>query len=293
MFWGRAQHHAAMQVAELARFPFLAGLTDEERGALAEHLAERAYGLGETIFQQGDPGDAVLLVTEGEVELSLAVSGQQPPLGRLGAGSYFGEMALLDGGPRSATAVAAAPVRLAALAREPWFEAILGSEAGARVLLAELASRLRATNVLLGERASRNVLEEMDQRLTVADRLAERVARLNGSWANVAVLLALTLGWAVINYFLAPPFDPYPYVFFNLLLAVLVAIQGPLLMMSQNREAREERARAEADFRVNLKNELAIDRISRDLVTLRETMLRLGSEGRPGRAPRAATPPPT
>jgi uncharacterized membrane protein len=130
----------------------------------------------------------------------------------------------------------------------------------------------------------------MDRKLTLADRLAEKVARLNGSWANVGVLLVMTLGWALMNYFLSRPFDPYPYVFFNLLLAVLVAIQGPLLMMSQNREAREERARAEADFRVNLKNEVAIDRISRDLVTLRETLLRV-AEGRPGRPIRAATPP--
>jgi CRP/FNR family transcriptional regulator, cyclic AMP receptor protein len=280
-----------MQATELGRFPFLAGLSDEERAALAAHLVERSYAPGETIFAQGDPGDAVLLVTGGEVELSLTVSGQQLPLGRLGTGAYFGEMALLDGGPRSANAVATSPVRLAALAREPWFEAILGSEAGARVLLAELASRLRSTNALLGERASRNVLEEMDRKLTLADRLAEKVARLNGSWANVAVLLALTFGWAAVNVFLDRPFDPYPYVFFNLLLAVLVAIQGPLLMMSQNREAREERARAEADFRVNLKNEVAIDRLSRDVVTLRETVLRL-AEGRGARGGRAATPPP-
>ncbi|HEY7726280.1 MAG TPA: DUF1003 domain-containing protein [Anaeromyxobacteraceae bacterium] len=280
-----------MQAAELARFPFLAGLSDEERAALAGHLVERSYAEGETIFAQGDPGDAVLLVTDGEVELSLTVSGQQLPLGRLGPGAYFGEMALLDGGPRSANATAASPVRLAALSREPWFEAILGSEAGARVLLAELASRLRSTNALLGERASRNVLQELDRKLTLADRLAEKVARLNGSWANVAVLLALTLGWALLNAFLAP-FDPYPFEFFNLLLAVLIAIQGPLLMMSQNREAREERARAEADFRVNLKNEVAIDRLSRDVVTLRETVLRV-AEGRGlGRGGRAATPPP-
>jgi uncharacterized membrane protein len=282
----------AMQISELARFPFLAGLTDEERGSLAAHLAERSYAAGETIFAQGDPGDAVYLVIDGEVELTLAVSGQQLPLGRLGAGAYFGEMALLDGGPRSASVVAAGPVRLAALPRQPWFEAIQGSEAGARVLLAELASRLRATNALLGERASRNVLEEMDQKLTLADRLAEKVARLNGSWANVAALLALTLGWAVMNVFLDRPFDPYPYVFFNLVLAVLVAIQGPLLMMSQNREAREERARAEAEFRINLKNEVAIDRISRDLVTLRETVLRVAEGRGAGRGSRAATPPP-
>ncbi len=61
------------------------------------------------------------------------------------------------------------------------------------------------------------------------------------------------------------PFDPFPYVFFNLLLAILVALQGPLIVMSQNRQTLKDRAQAETDFKVNLKNELNIETILREL----------------------------
>ena len=67
----------------------------------------------------------------------------------------------------------------------------------------------------------------------------------------------------------ARPFDPYPFVFFNLLLAILVALQGPLIVMSQNRSAIKDRAQAETDFKVNLKNEVNIETLLRELGELR------------------------
>jgi len=67
---------------------------------------------------------------------------------------------------------------------------------------------------------------------------------------------------------LSPPFDPYPFVFFNLILAILVALQGPLIVMSQNRQVLKDRVQAETDFRVNLKNEVNIERLLREISQL-------------------------
>src|SRR4029077_19248390 len=80
----------------------------------------------------------------------------------------------------------------------------------------------------------------------------------------------LTVGWMILNIgAIGAEFDPYPFVFFNLLLAILVALQGPLIVMSQNRSSIKDRAQAETDFQVNLKNEVNIETLLRELGEMR------------------------
>jgi CRP/FNR family cyclic AMP-dependent transcriptional regulator len=105
---------------------------------------------------------------------------------------------------------------------------------------------------------------------------------LNGSWAFILFLIGLSVGWSVVNTLVlrnhADPehsgFDPYPYQFFNLALAILVALQGPLIVMSQNRQTLKDRAQAETDFRVNLKNEVGIEAIAREVTAFRAEALK-------------------
>src|SRR5262249_11879554 len=133
----------------------------------------------------------------------------------------------------------------------------------AMAILRTMSDRLRATNALLSQRAAKNWAKEVEENLKWTDRLADKVATLNGSWAFILGLLGLTLTWMLVNS--TGGFDGYPFVFFNLLLAVLVALQGPLIVMSQNRQVAKDRAEAEADFQVNLKNEVNIETILREL----------------------------
>ena len=101
--------------------------------------------------------------------------------------------------------------------------------------------------------------------------MADKVAELNGSWAFILFLLLLTAVWCSINVFgvLPKPLDPYPFQFFNLALAILVGLQGPLIVMSQNRQSLKDRARAETDYKVNLKNEVNIETLMRELAEMR------------------------
>src|SRR5262249_5734368 len=131
------------------------------------------------------------------------------------------------------------------------------------------STRLRETNEMLSQRAAKNAVEEVESQLTWSQKLADKVAELNGSWTFILVLLGLTLGWMAINAMATARFDAYPYVFFNLLLAILVALQGPLIVMSQNRSALKDRAQAETDFKVNLKNEVNIETLLRELGEMR------------------------
>jgi|UPI0004BC3E46 uncharacterized membrane protein len=107
---------------------------------------------------------------------------------------------------------------------------------------------------------ARNLNQEFDDRLTLGQHLADRVAAIGGSWGFI-IGFSLFLGaWALINTVMLTDnaFDPYPYIFLNLLLSMLAALQAPVIMMSQNRQAAKDRLAAAMDYEVNLKSETEI-----------------------------------
>jgi uncharacterized membrane protein len=97
--------------------------------------------------------------------------------------------------------------------------------------------------------------------MTFGQRLSDSVARWGGSWFFVSGFGLFLVGWALLNsWLLAYPerFDPYPYIFLNLILSMIAAIQAPIIMMSQNRQAAKDRIEAQLDYEVNLKAEIEI-----------------------------------
>jgi uncharacterized membrane protein len=280
--------------ALLRTIPMFEGLGDEDLDALARTLEDRRFTAGQMIFNQGDPGDAMYLIAEGHVNIHLpGEASRRVSLKDITRGEYFGELALFDSKPRSASALATTDALLLELSRETLSGYLTRRPGAAMAILRTIAERLRETNKMISERAAKNVVEEIEKNLSWSDRLADKVAELNGSWAFILVLLAMTVCWAIINapqiaifLHLARPdeagkmngFDPFPYVFFNLLLAILVSLQGPLIVMSQNRQSLKDRATAETDFKVNLKNEVNIEAILRELGEFRiEASARLES----------------
>ena len=121
---------------------------------------------------------------------------------------------------------------------------------------------------------SRNAGQEFEETLTVGQRLADRIAVFGGSWTFILIFLSLLLAWVVLNTLvltrIGKSFDPYPYIFLNLILSMLAALQAPVIMMSQNRHAAKDRAAAAHDYEVNLKSELEILGLHRKIDTLRE-----------------------
>ncbi len=95
---------------------------------------------------------------------------------------------------------------------------------------------------------------------TFGERMADRVAEFGGSWTFIMLFGAFLVAWALINTAIlsGSAFDPYPYIFLNLLLSMIAAIQAPIIMMSQNRQGKKDRDNAEHDYEVNLKSELEI-----------------------------------
>ena len=255
----------------LARVPLFKGLSEPARLSLGQRLVERRYLAGELVFSKGDTGSAMFLLLSGHVAIFLPPEGgaERVNLKEAVEGEHFGELALFDEKPRSASAEALTDAVVLELSREHFVSDIVRSEAAVLAILSEMAVRLRDTNTLLTQRAAKDVVKEYEDTLSWAQRLADRVAELNGSWTFILGLIGLTFAWAMMNSVLRPSFDPYPYQFFNLFLGILVGLQGPLIMMSQNRQAAKDRAQASTDFRVNLKNEVGIEDLGRDLGSFR------------------------
>ena len=115
-----------------------------------------------------------------------------------------------------------------------------------------------------GERLpiSRNTNREFEKKLTFGQRLADTVATFGGSWLFIIIFAATLLSWVLLNSFIlarrGDSFDPYPYILLNLFLSMLAAIQAPVILMSQSRQAEKDRVDAAHDYEVNLKAELEI-----------------------------------
>lgn len=256
----------------LARIPIFEGLSAEDLRPLAHALVERTFSAGQMIMNQGDAGTSMFIVARGQINIHLpGDASRRISLKDIGTGEYFGELALFDDKPRSASAQASTDALLLELDRATLERFLTSRPHIAFVLLRTLSTRLRETNEMLSQRAAKNAVEEVESRLTWSQRLADKVAEINGSWRFIGFLLAATVVWCLLNASSlgAPQFDPYPYQLFNLALAILVGLQGPLIVMSQNRSAIKDRAQAETDFKVNLKNEVNIETLLRELGEMR------------------------
>lgn len=112
------------------------------------------------------------------------------------------------------------------------------------------------------------------ERLTFGERLADRVALFGGSWTFIILFALVLAGWALVNTaVLRHPFDPYPFIFLNLMLSMLAAVQAPIIMMSQNRQAAKDRLDAAHDYEVNLKAEMEIMALHEKLDAMRDAQL--------------------
>ncbi len=107
---------------------------------------------------------------------------------------------------------------------------------------------------------SQNVNTKYDATTTTGEKLADKVAAIGGSWAFIVGFCAVIALWAMLNTVIlaGAAFDPYPFIFLNLVLSLLAAIQAPVIMMSQNRQADRDRLAANQDYEVNLKAEIEI-----------------------------------
>ena len=264
-----------MTLEALRSVPLFASLDDDAARDLRSLLSDKRVPQNTRLFRQGDKGDAMYLIESGRVRISIRdEEDQEVILAELAQGDFFGEMSIIDGRQRSADAKVIDDAQLAILSRDAFLTFVRSNPDVALEMLSALTDRLRRTDELLRSRVSRNVNEEQEARLTVADRAADLIAEFGGSWKFILLSIALIIIWIIFNTFiLIRGFDPAPYAMLNLVLAVIAGMQAPIIMMSQNRQGEKDRLRADLDYQVNLKNELSLAEVLRRLDVLESERL--------------------
>jgi len=264
-----------MTLEAIRSVPLFGSLSDDELRELRDLLRTRAVQANTPLFHAGDQGDAMYLVESGRVRISITDDDEKEIiLAELTQGDFFGEMAIIDGKQRSASAAVTEDAVLAVLSRDDFLRFIHSNPAVALEMLSATFARLRRTDRLLQQRVSRNANEEEQKRMTIADRAADGIAEFGGSWKFIGAAVVIIIGWIVFNsYVLIRGFDPSPYQMLNLVMGVIAGLQAPIIMMSQNRQSEKDRLSADLDFQVNLKNELALTEVLRRLDVLESERL--------------------
>ena len=267
-----------MEMAEPYRIeaiPLFSSLPAVELATLNDAASRRLYRGGETIFDHGELPEYLYVVEQGIVDIVLPAQGGEIIVATFESGSFFGELAVFDRAARTATARAAVDTSLICIQLSAVAQLIDRHAGAARHFMEVVIHRLRGADALLSRLQIKNVNELVEARMTFGERIADLVAHFGGSWPFITSFFGFLLLWTVVNSALvlkAPP-DPYPYIFLNLLLSCLAALQAPIIMMSQNRQAAKDRLQADEDFRVNVKAEFAIQQLHRKIDELRAALL--------------------
>jgi CRP/FNR family transcriptional regulator, cyclic AMP receptor protein len=260
----------------LTDVPLFEGIPAPLLAPLREGTVVRSYAQGETVFSHGDVPRYLYVVQSGQVDILLPAMAEHITLATFDPGSFFGELAVFDHQPRSATAQAAVDTILICVPLDRVAELLDSHPAAARHFMRVIIGRLRSADELLARIRTRNVNEMADEKMSFGERVADLVARFGGSWTFIICFGVFLLAWMGVNtaWLMAAPPDPFPYIFLNLILSCLAALQAPVIMMSQNRQAAKDRLQADEDYRVNVKAEFAIQQLHRKLDELRASLVR-------------------
>jgi uncharacterized membrane protein len=248
----------------LATVPFFALLDDQERAALAERIDFVTFKAGDTIYNRGDPGDSLFVLCSGEVENWFkSDTGERIVLETARDGDFFGEISLLDGGPRTASALVKKDVEALRVDRGDLDELVRLRPAAAMDLLTATGRRLRDTANLLRRTAAKNINEETEDKRTRVQKAADWIADFSGSITFLMIHVVLFAIWISLN---VKPlsetriggFDPFPFGLLTMAVSLEAIILSVFVLLSQNRQVARDRVRNDIEYNVNLKAELEI-----------------------------------
>lgn len=246
----------------LSQIQLFSQLDDDERGVLAQAMSERSLTTGEVLFRVGDPGDSMFIVQSGAVELFVKdTAGQKIILHTAQSGDFFGELSLLDGGSRTASATSVQDTNLLVLDRDDLLQLFRKRPDAALDMLAVMGRMTRKANAMLRERVVKNVNEEVEEeRGSVVLRVADWVANFSGSITFLVIHIVFFACWIVLNIGILPfgNFDAFPFGLLTMAVSLEAIILSTLLLFSSNRQGARDRIRSDIEYDVNLKAELEV-----------------------------------
>jgi CRP/FNR family transcriptional regulator, cyclic AMP receptor protein len=251
--------HATVRL--LAEIPLFSNMDDEERSEVYSLMTERIFHADQEIMKAGEPGSgtAFQIIQQGEVELWLVdTDGQKVVLDVIGEGKFFGELGMLSGETRNATACSKEKVITLELSRSDFFDFLRRRPEAALDVLTELGERLKHTDDILRTRVSRNPNDAVGDHISIGQRIADVIATFSGSLPFLTLNFVIFVVWITIN--LVGPnsihFDPYPFQFLTMSVSLEAIFLSIFVLVSQNRQSVKDRLKADLDYQVDVKTEL-------------------------------------
>ena len=249
----------------LSKIPLFAGLSPDERADLGGFLKTNQFQSNAPVFWIGDNGTEFYIVQSGSVTISAPdESGKEVTLAKLGPGTFFGEISLLDGGPRTATVRANTDTTLLCLSRDRFHKFLLAHPSAAIHMLTILGQRQRETNEKL--RGVRNANQAIDENMTAWGRISLKIASLSASQSFMLAHVVLITGWIIANAIAGErALDPWPYDTAAFVLGVEALFLSLFLLVATNQEGDRDRIRADLDYQVNLKAQYEVMQLHRKI----------------------------
>jgi uncharacterized membrane protein len=257
----------------LAHVPLFARLDSDQQQDLLAVMVRQAVKANEAVFWVGDEGDTLYVIESGQVTITAPDErGDHIALDTLGPGGVFGEISLLDGGPRTATVRAVADVSLLALRRDA-FHAFLRQRPEVAIdILQIMGARQRTSTAAI--RGLKNPNAVMAEKGTIWQRVSDTVAAIAASQAFTLAHIGWFGTWILLNVLAAVGllpatlgFDPYPFGLLTLIVSLEAIFLSIFVLVSQNRQSERDRIRTDLDYQVNVKAHVEImgivDRLKR------------------------------
>lgn len=265
-----------MELDLLRRIPLLSRLDDAELSRLQPLLVERSIGANEPVIWVGEAGSEVFLIQSGSVAVVAPdEQGKEVILSRLKGGDFFGDLALLDGGPRSASVRTLEPCEMLVLKRADFLKFLRQNPDAAIDVLSTIGKRYR--EILEKLRGVTNANAVIESSTTRWERVADTIAAVSASQAFVLTHIVWFGAWIVINISLRNGFDPFPFGLLTLIVSLEAIFLSIFVLVSANRSGEKDRIRADADFQVNTKAQYEIMQLHGKMDRMDETIKRLES----------------
>jgi CRP/FNR family cyclic AMP-dependent transcriptional regulator len=270
---------------ELRHVPLFSLLDDDEIAVLSGQVELRTFAARQRIYKLGDIDGRAFILLTGEVVVSTVdEDGQEVVVQQPVHGEFFGFASMLEATAHVTTAVATEESTCLEIDRHDITVLLTSKPMAGLDMMSVLARQWHQSQDLIRVRAARNPNMVIDEKETMGERVADRVASFGGSWTFIIAFGVVLSVYTAINVALrGKAWDPYPFILLNLFLSMLAAIQAPVIMMSQNRQDKKDRVRSELDFDVNVRAESEIQALSRRMKELHDKLDDVDEHLRTGR----------
>jgi CRP/FNR family transcriptional regulator, cyclic AMP receptor protein len=258
----------------LKQVPLFALLDEDETSVLAGQVELKKFAARQRIYKIGEPGGRAYVLVCGKVRITTVDEDHQEVIvDEPETGDFFGFASMLEQTPHQTNAIALEEADCIEVDRDDISILLQRKPHAGMDMLTVLGRQFHASQHLVRLRANRNPNEVIEEKETLGQRTADRVAQFGGSWAFIITFAVVLVTYTVINIGLqGRAWDPYPFILLNLFLSMLAAIQAPVIMMSQNRQDMKDRVRGELDYEVNRRAESEIQGLAHKLNLLGDKM---------------------